>query len=151
MILQREHLQESLCSILCSEDLHAICRNDFKWLLSSDWRGCPKAAVDAARAMGIDLIMHRSRAITEEIIHQADVIFSFDEEDHKTLTTRFPFAKKKLHRLGILAKRGESLLLIPMVGTLQVSKQPISLLLGLSIQHIRRTTRSSTQRILDRV
>jgi protein-tyrosine-phosphatase len=69
-------------------------------------RASPPQAVAAAREFRIDLSAHRSAVITEEIVRRADAIVTFDENNRKVLCERYPFARKKIHRLGVLASRG---------------------------------------------
>jgi len=69
-------------------------------------RVSPKEAIDAAREQRVDLTMHRSSILTEQTVRQAQIIFTFDEENHRNLIKHYPFAKVKTHRLGLLAQQG---------------------------------------------
>lgn len=69
-------------------------------------RAAPPEAVEAAREHGIDLAAHRSSVVSEDLMRAADVVFVFDEENHRTLAARFPFARGKLHRLAGLVPDG---------------------------------------------
>jgi len=69
-------------------------------------RVCPVEVVEAARELGVDLSAHRSDIITEEMVRQAQVIFTFDEENRRSLIRQYPFARTKTHRFGLLAPRG---------------------------------------------
>ncbi|MEW6359065.1 MAG: ATP-grasp domain-containing protein [Planctomycetota bacterium] len=69
-------------------------------------RACPQAAIDAAAEMGIDLTRHRSCAVSEAALRDADVVFTFDEENYRTLLARYPAVKQKIHRLGIFLSHG---------------------------------------------
>ncbi|NOZ22675.1 MAG: ATP-grasp domain-containing protein [Planctomycetes bacterium] len=69
-------------------------------------RACPKAAIDAAAEMGINLAEHRSRIVSEADVREADVIFTFDEENYRSLIARYPFVKQRVHRLGVLLSHG---------------------------------------------
>jgi protein-tyrosine-phosphatase/predicted ATP-grasp superfamily ATP-dependent carboligase len=82
-------------------------------------RTCPEDAVLVAGEMGVKLMQHRSSAITEEIVRQAQVIFTFDEENLRTLLARYPFAKGKVYRLGLLAEQGPAIVDDPWGGNLQ--------------------------------
>lgn len=86
-------------------------------------RVCPKEAVNAAKAMGVDLSAHRSSVISEEIVRQAQVIFIFDEENSKTLITRYPFATRKTYRIGLLAQEGPISIKDPYGGTINDFKE----------------------------
>lgn len=74
--------------------------------LDNKKRNCPKEAIDAAGAVGIDLSKHRSTVITETIAHEAQVIFIFDPKDYRILINKYPFAKKKIFLLGLFKKNG---------------------------------------------
>jgi protein-tyrosine-phosphatase/predicted ATP-grasp superfamily ATP-dependent carboligase len=85
-------------------------------------RVCPKNAVDAARAIGIDLNGHRSTIINEELMRKAHIIFTFDEADRIVLSKRYPFAKSKLHRLSLLAQHGPIIIKDPWGGSINEFK-----------------------------
>ncbi len=68
-------------------------------------RACPQEAVAAARTMGVELPSHRSRVLSDEFVRNAQAIFTFDEEDYATVTARYPFAKRRVHPLGLLASQ----------------------------------------------
>jgi len=69
-------------------------------------RLCPTQAVQAASKLRIDLADHRSTLITENSIRNAELIFTFDSENQRTVMKRYPFAKGKIHRLGLLTPQG---------------------------------------------
>jgi protein-tyrosine-phosphatase len=69
-------------------------------------RSSPEELVNAARAMGIDMASHRSVVISEEMVRQAEVILTFDEENRRSVIKRYPFAKRKVHRFGALSEQG---------------------------------------------
>ena len=69
-------------------------------------RPCPEPALAAARELGVDLGPHRSTLVSEDLVRRAGVIFVFDQENWLTMTTRFPFARGKIHRLAYLAENG---------------------------------------------
>ena len=56
--------------------------------------------------MGIDLAGHRSTVITRESVGKAEIILTFDSENQRTIVKRYPFAKGKTHRLGLLTPQG---------------------------------------------
>ncbi len=62
----------------------------------------PEAAIAAAKRLNVDLATHRSNVINEEIIKKADVIFTFDEENYRTVRSKFPSAKSKTFRISSL-------------------------------------------------
>jgi len=63
-------------------------------------------AIGAASQMGIDLSHHGARAITAEMVHDADAILAMDCRNVVELIARFPAAKEKLYMLGAYAKYG---------------------------------------------
>ena len=81
-------------------------------------RVCPKEAVAVAKELGIDLTMHLSITVTEEIVHQAQIIFTFDEENRRVLAKQYPSAKSKIHRLCLLAHSGPIIIKDPYGGNI---------------------------------
>jgi L-threonylcarbamoyladenylate synthase len=61
-------------------------------------RATPQA-VDALKALGTDLSSHRSRQLTPELIHQADVIYAMGRGHAMAITTMVPSAKRKAFTL----------------------------------------------------
>jgi L-threonylcarbamoyladenylate synthase len=57
-------------------------------------RATPQA-VEAVGAMGVDLSKHRSRPLTVELIHQADVIFTMSRNHAAAVTALVPSAVDK--------------------------------------------------------
>jgi protein-tyrosine-phosphatase len=57
-------------------------------------RATPQA-VEALRPMGADLTKHRSRPLTVELIHQADVIFTMSRNHAAAVTALVPSAADK--------------------------------------------------------
>jgi L-threonylcarbamoyladenylate synthase len=55
--------------------------------------------VEAVRAMGIDLSAHRSRQLTPELIHQADVVFTMSRGHAVAVAAMAPSAKSKVATL----------------------------------------------------
>ncbi len=72
-------------------------------LLPRPDRPCPVESVAAARELGVDLATHRSRVVTDAMMRDAQAIFTFDGGIHDDLARRFPDARARLHRLGVLA------------------------------------------------
>lgn len=68
----------------------------------TDGRPSPPEAVQAGLRFGIDLSAHRSTIINPEIVEKADVIFTFDEENYRTVAKLFPSAKRKIFRVTSL-------------------------------------------------
>jgi protein-tyrosine phosphatase len=56
-------------------------------------------AVEALRAMGVDLSRHRSRPLSVELIHQADVIFTMSESHARAVESLVPAAAEKVSNL----------------------------------------------------
>jgi L-threonylcarbamoyladenylate synthase len=61
-------------------------------------RATPQAA-QAVKAMGLDLTRHRSKALTVELIHQADVIFTMGKSHARAVTAMVPSAEDKVATL----------------------------------------------------
>jgi protein-tyrosine phosphatase len=61
-------------------------------------RATPQAA-QALKAMGLDLTRHRSRALTVELIHQADVIYTMGRSHARAVATMVPSAGDKVQTL----------------------------------------------------
>ena len=57
------------------------------------------AAVDAVRELGGDLTRHRSRPLTVELIHQADMIFTMGRAHARAVTSLVPSASEKVATL----------------------------------------------------
>ncbi|MGD0388233.1 MAG: Sua5/YciO/YrdC/YwlC family protein [Tepidisphaeraceae bacterium] len=56
-------------------------------------------AVETMRAMGLDLSRHRSRALSVELIHQADVIYAMSQSHAKAVASLVPGAADKVSNL----------------------------------------------------
>jgi len=69
-------------------------------------RVCPVLGVEAARALGVDLGAHRSTALDETMIREADAIFVFDDEARRRLVRTYSSARDKTYPLGWLATDG---------------------------------------------
>ncbi|HEX8911240.1 MAG TPA: Sua5/YciO/YrdC/YwlC family protein, partial [Humisphaera sp.] len=57
------------------------------------------AAADAVKALGADLSAHRSRQLTPELIHQADVIFTMGRSHAMAVMSMVPSAQRKVATL----------------------------------------------------
>jgi protein-tyrosine phosphatase len=53
-------------------------------------------AVEALKGMGLDISRHRSRALTVELIHQADVIYAMSRGHARAVSTLVPSAADKV-------------------------------------------------------
>jgi len=73
-------------------------------------RAPPQEAMMAASELGIDLSSHSSRVLDEKIMKEADIIFIFDEENHRIITRKYPFAREKINFLGLLSDEGSVLI-----------------------------------------
>ncbi len=82
-------------------------------------RSSPVEAMAAAREFGVDLTEHRSQAISPELVRQADVIFTFDEDNRRSVLSRFPEARSKTFRIGLLDPQGPAVIRDPFGGTVQ--------------------------------
>ncbi len=65
----------------------------------------PEVAQDIAAQFGVDLRGHRSQVISEELIHNADLIFTFDEQNRDTVLRRFPSCSGRVFGIGVLCSR----------------------------------------------
>ena len=61
-------------------------------------RATPQA-VDVLREMGLDLSAHRSRPLTVELIHQADLIYTMSGNHARAVTALVPSARDKIQQL----------------------------------------------------
>src|SRR4051812_26295534 len=57
-------------------------------------------AIDVVREMGGDLTRHRSRMLSVELIHQADMIFTMSQNHARAVTTLVPSAAEKVAALN---------------------------------------------------
>lgn len=65
-------------------------------------RSSPEVAQQVAKEFGIDLSGHESESLREDWIQQADLIFTFDEQNRETLLHRFPSVSDRVFGLGLL-------------------------------------------------
>ena len=84
-----------------------------------DDRSSPHEAIAAAKKFGIDLTNHRSKVINKNLIENAQAIFVFDEKTRHIVLSRFPFSKKKVHRLGLLVGKKQPIIADPYGGNLK--------------------------------
>jgi protein-tyrosine phosphatase len=56
-------------------------------------------AIDVVREMGGDLSKHRSRMLSVELIHQADMIFTMSQNHARAVTALVPSAAEKVTTL----------------------------------------------------
>lgn len=77
----------------------------------------PPEAIAVGSEFGVDLSVHRSTIINENMMQSANVIFIFDESNYSRLVERFPSAKKKIYRLGLLLDEGPFSIEDPFGGT----------------------------------
>ncbi|MDL2284396.1 low molecular weight phosphotyrosine protein phosphatase [Oxalobacter sp. OttesenSCG-928-P03] len=49
---------------------------------------------------GIDITSHRGRNLTRQMVEEADLILTMEEQQTRTVESRFPEAKGKIMRLG---------------------------------------------------
>ncbi|WP_182870595.1 ATP-grasp domain-containing protein [Rhodopirellula sp. JC639] len=68
-------------------------------------RSAPELAQKVARQRGIDLSSHRSQVIHTELIREADLIFTFDDQNRETVLTQFPDASDRVFALGNFCTR----------------------------------------------
>jgi protein-tyrosine-phosphatase len=69
-------------------------------------RGAPPEAVQAAAAVGVDLVPHRSYVADEELIGGAGVILCMDFQNYRELRRDWPDAANRIFLLGAFANHG---------------------------------------------
>jgi protein-tyrosine-phosphatase len=75
-----------------------------------DMKGAP-ADFKAARLLherGMDATKHRSRPLTEVLVHRADVILVMEEVHRAEIVARYPEAREKVHLLGAFSGGGNN-------------------------------------------
>lgn len=77
-------------------------------------------AVEVARKRGLDLGKHSSRALTHELVADADLILVMTDAHRRLVTGRFPQAEGKVHRLKAYASGTERDVADPYGGPLEV-------------------------------
>lgn len=69
-------------------------------------RSSPELAQQVALKFGVDESAHRSRIINDELVQQADLIFTFDEHNLATILDRFPTASGRVFALRSVCDSG---------------------------------------------
>ena len=95
-------------SAFAEEYAKSILNNSFEisscgyW--TDDGKMSDQTAQKVAQSFGVDLSMHRTRMISEELMNKSDIIFTFDYESITSLCRKYPFIRHKLFLLGLLTK-----------------------------------------------
>ena len=63
-------------------------------------------AIAASREFGISLENHRAKALTTEMIDNADLVLAMDFQNYTQLVSRFPYSRKKIAMLGAYGASG---------------------------------------------
>jgi len=82
--------------------------------LPAAFRPAPPKAIEAARRWSIDLDSHRSQHLNGKLVHEADIIFVFDEYNDRALRDTYPAAARRMYYLGELLTSGPMLISDPM-------------------------------------
>lgn len=77
----------------------------------------PRAAIEHARALGIDLGEHRAAELTSAAVERADWVLVFDAANMTAVRARFPWARSKLRPLARVLGRGPSAVADPFGGS----------------------------------
>ena len=66
------------------------------------WGGAPPTpeAVEAMREIGVDISAHRSRALSRQMVAEANVVLAMTEEHRREIERRFPEARGKTFLLN---------------------------------------------------
>ena len=103
----RSPMAEAITRHMLSEKLH-VPEDDLEkkglQVVSAGAMAMPGAraaapAIDAVRGLGADLTRHRSRPLTVELIHQADVIYVMSRAHGRAVTSLVPSASEKVATL----------------------------------------------------
>lgn len=70
---------------------------------TSSGRQAPPAAVELARAFGVDIDGHMTRMLDAKMLKDADLVFVMEQGHKESIQVEFPFAKKKLYLLSEVA------------------------------------------------
>ena len=70
---------------------------------TSSGRHAPPAAVELARAFGVDIDDHMTRMLDAKMLKDADLVFVMEQGHKESIQAEFPFAKKKLYLLSEVA------------------------------------------------
>ncbi len=104
-------MRSPMCEALLKRELSGFDQTNFAiesaGLNATPGRVADPWAITAAKDFGISLADHRARAVTAEMIQQADVIFAMDYKNQVQLLSRWPAAKKKIRMMGWYADEGE--------------------------------------------
>ncbi len=71
----------------------------------TEGRMSPGHVVQAARSLGIDLMPHRSRHVTETEVSESDLVLCMDLENFQALLREYPEAKARTTLLGLFARK----------------------------------------------
>jgi protein-tyrosine-phosphatase len=102
---------------LANQHLAGIRRAVSAGYFPEEGRRSPELAVQVAERLGVDLTHHRSRALTDEFVHEADTIFVFDQQNYRTVVRGYPSARGKVHFIGALADEGSLFVPDPVGGS----------------------------------
>jgi len=69
---------------------------------TDDGKPSNATAQGVAQRFGVDLSNHRTKRISDEMINNADIIFTFDYESIGKVLNKYPLIKHKLYLLGML-------------------------------------------------
>jgi protein-tyrosine phosphatase len=71
---------------------------------TTEGRLAPNDALEAARALGINLGAHQTRMVNKKMMEEYDLIVVMEEGHKEALQVEFPFAQNKIHLLAYLAQ-----------------------------------------------
>jgi len=77
-------------------------------------------AIEAAKRLGIDLSTHRSKRLDASLVSNADLIFTFDENNRLEVLHEFPTARSKIVRLGLLLDNESPVIADPFGGSVEM-------------------------------
>jgi len=101
-------IRSPMCEALLTRELENLQLNAFAvssaGLNAVPGRAAHPWAVTAARELGISLEQHRARALTDQMVNQAEVIFAMDLQNYVQLVSRWPKIGKKVFMLGACAQ-----------------------------------------------
>lgn len=67
---------------------------------TSPGRRSPRAAIELARSVGVNIERHVTRMVDEKMLEDADLVFVMEQGHRESIQTEFPFARKKLYLLS---------------------------------------------------
>jgi protein-tyrosine phosphatase len=92
-------IRSPMCEALLKQALNRLPAQDITvssaGLNAVSGRSAHPWAIEAARELGVSLDDHRSRRLSEEMVDQADAIFTMDYQNLAQLLSRYPKARKK--------------------------------------------------------